>query len=71
MGGGKFTTSGLAVKLERLKSSFGGADGSALIAVSIPVESGTEDQARQQLADVLATMTDMPDRLQRAQARAN
>ncbi len=66
---GKFTTSGLDVKLERLKGSFAGQDGSALIAVSVPVESGTEDQARQHLAEALAAMTDLPGRLDRAQAR--
>ncbi len=66
---GKFTTSGLDVKLERLKGSFAGQDGSALIAVSVPVESGTEEQARQHLAETLAAMTDLPDRLDRAQAR--
>jgi len=66
---GKFTTSGLDVKIERLKGSFAGQDGSALIAVSVPLESGTEDQARQHLAQTLAAMTDLPARLERAQAR--
>jgi len=65
---GKFTTSGLDVKIERLKGSFAGSDGSALIAVSVPVELGTEEQARQELADALAAMTDLPARLDRAQA---
>jgi EpsI family protein len=66
---GTFTTSGLDVKLARLKGSFAGQDGSALIAVSVPVESGTEDQARQHLAEAPAAMTDLPARLDRAQAR--
>jgi exosortase A len=66
---GKFTTSGLDVKLERLKASFEGKDGSALVAVSVPVESGTEEQAREQLAEALAAMDDLPARLERAQAR--
>ncbi|HVZ70375.1 MAG TPA: exosortase A [Rhizomicrobium sp.] len=65
---GTFTTSGLKVKIERLKGSFAGKDGSALVAVSVPVEEGTEDQARQVLADALAAMTDLPGRLDRAQA---
>jgi exosortase A len=66
---GKFTTSGLDVKIERLKGAFAGKDGSALVAVSVPVESGTEEQARQQLAEALAAMDDLPARLERAQAR--
>jgi len=66
---GSFTTSGLNVKLERMKGSFAGEDGSALIAVSVPVESGTEEQARQELAEAMAAMTDLPARLERAQAR--
>ncbi|HTO40741.1 MAG TPA: exosortase A [Rhizomicrobium sp.] len=66
---GTFTTSGLDVKLARFKGSFAGEDGSALIAVSVPVESGTEDQARRELADALAAMGDLPARLERAQAR--
>jgi EpsI family protein len=65
---GRFTTSGLNVKIERLKRSFAGRDGSALVAVSVPVDEGTEDQARAELADALSTMTDLPDRLERAQA---
>jgi len=65
---GKFTTSGLDVKIERLKGSFAGRDGSALIALSVPLEEGTEAQARQELADALASMGDLPDRLERAQA---
>jgi EpsI family protein len=65
---GKFTTSGLDVKMERLKGAFAGRDGSALVALSVPVESGTEEQARQQLADALSAMGDLPARLERAQA---
>lgn len=65
---GHFTTSGLDVKIERLKAAFEGKDGSALIALSVPVESGTEDQSRQQLAEALAAMDDLPARLERAQA---
>ena len=57
------------MKLERLKASFEGKDGSALVAVSVPVESGTEEQAREQLAEALAAMDDLPARLERAQAR--
>jgi exosortase A len=66
---GHFTTSALDVKIERLKGAFAGHDGSALVAVSVPVESGTEEQARGQLAEALAAMTDLPARLDRAQAR--
>jgi exosortase A len=66
---GKFTTSGLDVKIERLKGAFADKDGSALVAVSVPVESGTEEQARAQLAEALAAMNDLPARLERAQAR--
>jgi exosortase A len=65
---GKFTTSGLDVKIKRLEGAFAGRDGSALVAVSVPVESGTEEQARQQLADALSAMGDLPARLERAQA---
>jgi exosortase A len=66
---GHFTTSAFDVKVERLKGAFAGHSGSALVAVSVPVESGTEDQAREQLAEALAAMTDLPARLDRAQAR--
>lgn len=65
---GKFTTSSLDVKLERLKGSFAGRNGSALVAVSVPLDAGTEDQARQELAAALSAMSDLPARLDQAQA---
>ncbi len=66
---GRFTTSGLKAKLERLRSSFGGQDGSALIALSISINGSTPELARAELQKAAAALTDLPQHLSQAQTQ--
>lgn len=66
--GGKFTTSGMDVRLARLKSMFYGGNGAALVAVSTPIEGVTLNGARSRLSHALAAMNGLPSRLQQVKA---
>ena len=64
---GRFTTSGVAVKLDRLRHALSGG-GSALVAVSTPVDIGT-DESRARLRQALAALGGIAARLEAASAR--
>jgi EpsI family protein len=66
--GGKFTNSGMDVRLARLESMFSGGNGAALVAVSTPIEGVTLNGARNRLSHVLSAMNDLPLRLQQVKA---
>jgi exosortase A len=62
--GGSFTQSGLAVKLDHVKSAFAGGRGAALLALSTPVDGETET-ARARLREAAAALQPVKDRLAR------
>lgn len=62
---GRFTTSGMTVKLDGLRSAFGGAKGSALVAISTTVDSD-EESARARLEQALSVLGGLPGELRAA-----
>jgi exosortase A len=63
--GGRFTTSGLDVKLDRLRHALSGGGGSALVAVSTPVNVDP-GEARARLRRALAALGGIVTRLEKA-----
>jgi exosortase A len=61
---GAFTQSGLAVKLDHVKSAFIGGRGAALLALSTPIDGETET-ARARLREAAAALQPVKDRLAR------
>lgn len=62
---GRFTTSGVDVKLDRLRGAFSGGHGSALVAVSTTVETSLDD-ARARLRAALGSLGAIETRLKQA-----
>jgi EpsI family protein len=62
---GRFTTSAMTVKLDGLRSAFGGSKGSALVAISTTVDSD-EDSARVRLRQALSALGSLPGALRAA-----
>jgi exosortase A len=63
--GGRFTTSGFEVKLDRLRQALSGDDGSALVAVSTLVDATTAE-ARARLREAVGALGPVAARLQKA-----
>jgi EpsI family protein len=62
---GRFTTSAMTVKLEGLRSAFGGPQGSALVAISTAVDSDV-DTARARLLEAFSALGGLPTDLRAA-----
>jgi exosortase A len=67
---GRFTRSGMTVKLLQMKTAFSGNEAAALVAVSTPIVESI-DKAREQLRDALAALDVLPDRLAEAGRTGN
>ena len=63
--GGRFTTKGLDVKLDRLRHALSGGGGSALVAVSTPVDVD-KGEARARLRRALAALGTLTARLEQS-----
>lgn len=62
---GRFTRSGITVKLLQMKTAFSGNEAAAVVALSTPIE-GSIDEARQSLREALAALDFLPSRLTEA-----
>jgi len=67
---GRFTLSGMTIKLLQLKTALTGNEGAALVAVSTPIDGPLED-ARLRIRNALAALDMLPERLAEAGQTGN